>query len=62
MVWYLYGFPQEGVICLYGVGAVKSFDLFGLFADRLKTSFMGQIPAFFGYLYEKRAEGTGKNG
>jgi hypothetical protein len=54
MIWYLYGFAQGGGICLYGVGAVKAFDLFGLYGERLKTSFMGRIEAFFSYLYEKR--------
>lgn len=62
MVWYLYGFPQESAMCLYGVGAVKTFDLFGLFGDRLKTSFMGPIQAFFSYLYRKRVEGNGNHG
>jgi hypothetical protein len=62
MVWYLYGFPQDGAMCLYGVGAVKTFDLFGLLGDRLKTSFMGRIQAFFSYHYGKRAGGNGNHG
>jgi hypothetical protein len=62
MLWFLYGFPQDGAICLYGVGAVKAFDLFGLFGDRMKTSFMGRIQAFFSYLYAKRAEGNTTHG
>ena len=62
MVWYLYGFTRDGATILYGVGAVKTFDLMGLFSARLKTSFMGRIQAFFSYLYAKRAGGTDKNG
>lgn len=62
MVWYLYGFQNEGATCLYSVGAVKAFDLLGFFGDRLKTSFMGRIQAFFSYLYEKRAEGNANHG
>jgi len=62
MVWYLYGFRDEGATCLYGVGAVKAFDLFGFFGDRLRTSFMGRIQAFFSYLYAKRTEGTANHG
>jgi hypothetical protein len=62
MVWYLYGFPKGGATFLYGVGAVKTFDLLGLFSERLKTSFMGRIQAFFSYIYEKRTKGAGKNG
>jgi hypothetical protein len=56
MVWYLYGFPQEGAMLLYGVGAIKTFDMFGLLGERLKTSFMGRIQAFFSYMYGKRRE------
>jgi hypothetical protein len=54
MIWYLYGFPREGATVLYGVGAVKTFDLMGLFSERLRTSFMGRIQAFFSYMYAKR--------
>ena len=53
MVWYLYGFTRDGTTLLYGVGAVKTFDLMGLFSERLKTSFMGRMQAFFSYLYHK---------
>jgi hypothetical protein len=53
MVWYLYGFPAEGATILYGVGAVRTFDMFGLFGERLKVSFMGRIQAFFSYMYGK---------
>jgi hypothetical protein len=62
MVWYLYGFTWDGATLLYGVGAVKTFDLMGLFSERLKTSFMGRIQAFFSYLYEKRTEENEKHG
>jgi hypothetical protein len=60
MVWYLYGFPKDGATFLYGVGAVKTIDLLGLFSERLKTSFIGRIQAFFSYIYEKRTEERGK--
>jgi hypothetical protein len=56
MVWYLYGFTQDGATLLYGVGAVKTVDLMGLFSERLKTSFLGRIQAFFSYLYGKSAD------
>jgi hypothetical protein len=61
MVWYLYGFPTEGETLLYSVGAVKTFDMMGLFSERLRTSFMGRIQAFFSYLYGKQRQG-GSNG
>jgi hypothetical protein len=61
MVWYLYGFPNDGATFLYGVGAVKAFDLLGLFNERLKVSFMGRIQAFFSYLYEKENRHGGTN-
>jgi hypothetical protein len=48
MLWALYAFPHEGRIVFYGVGAVKAFDMFGAVRDRLKTSFLGRIEAFFG--------------
>ena len=57
MVWYLYGFSEQGVTFLYGVGAVKAFDMFGLFEDRIRTSFMGRIQAFFSYMYGKQRQG-----
>jgi hypothetical protein len=50
MIWYLYGFPMDGATFLYGVGAVKVFDLLGLFENRLRTSFMGRIQSFFSYV------------
>jgi hypothetical protein len=53
MLWYLYGFPKDGTTVLYGVGAVKTIDLLGLFNDRLRTSFLGRMQAFFSYVYEK---------
>jgi hypothetical protein len=53
MVWYLYGFPADGATILYGVGAVRTFDMFGLFGERLRTSFMSRIQAFFSYMYRK---------
>jgi hypothetical protein len=53
MLWYLYGFPKDGATILYGVGAVKTIDLFGLFSERLKTSFLGRMQAFFSYIYDK---------
>ncbi len=62
MIWYLYGFSQDGATVLYGVGAAKTFDLMGLFSERLRTSFMGRIQAFFSYLYEKRTEKDNKPG
>jgi hypothetical protein len=54
MVWYLYGFRNDGATFLYGVGAVKAFDMLGIFGERLKVSFMGRIQAFFSYLYAKK--------
>ena len=53
MIWYLYAFRRGRDTCLYGVGAVRVFDLFGLFGDRLTMSFMGRITSFFRYMYAK---------
>ena len=53
MVWYLYAFERGGRTYLYGVGAVRAFDFFGIFGYRLRLSFMGRIESFFSYMYAK---------
>lgn len=53
MIWELYVFRQGDRLDIYGVGAVKAFDLFGLFRDRLEPSIMGRVEAFFRYVAEK---------
>jgi len=53
MLWSLYAFRDGDRVVFYGVGAVKAFDLFGAFRDRLETSFMGRVEAFFGYMSKK---------
>jgi len=50
MVWYLYAFRDGNRVVFYGVGAVKVFDLFGAFRDRLEASFMGRVEAFFSFM------------
>lgn len=50
MVWYLYAFRDGNRVVFYGVGAVKVFDLFGAFRDRLEASFMGRVEAFFTFM------------
>jgi hypothetical protein len=47
MLWSLYAFREGDRLIFYGVGAVNAFDLFGVFRDRLETSFTGRIEAFF---------------
>lgn len=54
MVWRLEAYADGDFWVLYGIGAVKAFDMFGLIRDRLSASFMGRIEAFFGYMYGKR--------
>jgi hypothetical protein len=49
MAWSIYVFGKDGWLWFYGAGGVKAFDLFGAFRDRLETSFMGRIEAFFGF-------------
>ena len=34
-------------------GAVRAFDMFGAIRDRLETSFLGRVEAFFGYMSKK---------
>jgi len=53
MVWELYVFRQDDGLYVYGIGAVKAFDLFGLFRDRLEPSLMGRVEAFFTYITKK---------
>ncbi len=53
MVWELYVFRQNDGLYVYGIGAVKAFDLFGLFRDRLEPSLMGRVEAFFTYITKK---------
>lgn len=52
MVWRMEAYAVGDHWILYGVGAVKAFDMLGLLRDRLSESFMGRIEAFFGYMYE----------
>jgi hypothetical protein len=47
MSWELYAFYDKGTIYFYGVGAVRAFDLLGIFRGRLEASFMGRVAAFF---------------
>ena len=56
MVWRLEAYAEEDRWILYGIGAVKAFDMLGLLRDRLSESFMGRIEAFFGYMYKKGVE------
>jgi len=56
MVWRLEAYAEGDRWILYGIGAVKAFDMFGLLRDRLSASFMGRIEAFFGYMYKKGVE------
>lgn len=51
MVWCLRAYTQGDYWVFYGIGAVKAFDLYGALRDRLSTSFMGRIEAFFKYAY-----------
>jgi hypothetical protein len=55
MVWFLFAFERDRMLYLYGVGAVRAFDLFGIFGERLRISFMGRIQAFFSYIYSKHS-------
>jgi hypothetical protein len=54
MVWRMETYSDGDAWVLYGIGAVKAFDMFGLLRDRLSASFMGRIEAFFSYMYGKR--------
>jgi len=56
MVWRLEAYAEGESWILYGIGAVKAFDMLGLLRDRLSESFMGRIEAFFGYMYKKGVE------
>ncbi|MCE5256779.1 MAG: hypothetical protein LLF89_08040 [Spirochaetaceae bacterium] len=53
MVWELYVFYQRDRLYVYGIGAVKAFDMFGLFRDRLEPSLMGRVEAFFTHIAKK---------
>ncbi|HSV55684.1 MAG TPA: DUF6675 family protein, partial [Magnetospirillaceae bacterium] len=56
MVWRLEAYAEGGYWVLYGIGAVRAFDMFGLLRDRLSASFLGRIEAFFGHIYRKGLE------
>jgi len=56
MLWAILAYRQEGRVFFYGVGAVKTFDLFGAFRDRLEPSFMGRVKAFFTAMYSNMKE------
>jgi hypothetical protein len=53
MVWRLEAYAAGDTWVLYGIGRVKAFDMLGILRDRLSTSFMGRIEAFFRSMYEK---------
>jgi len=53
MIWRLEAYADGDRWVLYGIGAVKAFDMFGLLRDRLSASFLGRIEAFFGFMYGK---------
>lgn len=53
MIWELCAFESAGRLNVYGIGAVKAFDLLGIFRDRLEPSFMGRVKAFFEYVSRK---------
>ena len=46
-LWLLYAREIDGKIVFYGVGAFKAFDMFGLIRDRLESSLLGRVEAFF---------------
>jgi uncharacterized protein YoxC len=50
MLWFLYVFRSGDYLVYYGTGAVKAFDMFGLFRDRLEVSFIGRVSAFFNHM------------
>ena len=56
MIWRLEAYEDGDRWVLYGIGAVKAFDMLGLLRDRLSASFMGRIEAFFGHMYENSLE------
>ena len=58
MLWSLYAYRDGERILFYGVGAVKAFDGFGLFRERLETSFMGRVEHFFGFMIKKLRSGN----
>ncbi len=51
MIWRFSAYYEGDYCILYGLGAVKAFDLFGALKERLSASFMGRIEAFFRYVY-----------
>ncbi len=51
MIWRMYAYKEGSTWVLYGIGAVKAFDMFGILRDRLSASFMGRIEAFFKHAY-----------
>jgi len=51
MVWQLNAYIVDDYWLFYGLGTVKAFDLFGAMRERLTTSLMGRIEAFFRYVY-----------
>lgn len=53
MVWGLYAFRDGDRVVFYGIGAVKAFDMMGIFRDRLEASFTGRMTAFFTAMSEK---------
>jgi len=51
MIWRFKAYKQDEYTIFYGLGAIKCFDMFGTFRERLSVSFMGRIEAFFRYIY-----------
>ncbi len=54
--WVMSAWTEGDNYVFYGVGAARAFDLFGLFRDKMETSLVGRIKAFFGYAFGKMRE------
>ncbi len=44
---------KPGYLFCYGLGGADAFTFFGLFGERLETSFIGRMEAFFGWFHEE---------
>ena len=42
-------------LLIYGAGGAKAFTFFGLFGERMNSSFIGRVEAFFQWYYEEHA-------
>ena len=51
MVWSILARRSGGRVFVYGVGAMRAFDAFGVARPRLEVAFIGRVESFMGHMF-----------